>query len=496
MMSFQITCIGDTRTVIRKKRERSDEGPGKSNQPNLKGRKIVIDDDFIKERGEAYQGDKLLQLARNAIVNTGHLPICYDEDAVQKVNHVFEFSLKGKDAKATDQYHSGRCWLFSGLNTFRHAVMEDFNIKNFEFSQVHLYFWDKIENCDRFLQEVINTVKEPLDHMKVDDTKHYDRQLFQMFEEPIGDGAYWNCFANLVDKYGLMPKSAMQETVNSADSDDMNNILKSRLREAACYIRKNYNTKSLGEIQEFRKKVMEQIYNIVVMFLGKPPETFDWAYHNSNDEPVIRRDLTPHSFKKLVMEKVKLSDDFVILGNYPVEDWPYYQTYEVQKDNNMVGGRTHKFINLPIRQLEKYTMKSIKRGQPVWFIGDVGRGFHPEKSALDETLIKTDMVFGEAAYQMNKGERFIYQESSGCHAMTFLGLNEKDGKPLEWQVENSWGYDDSDIPGEDGFLSASNQWFKDNVFEVVIKKKFLKRKIRRLLEEDAMQLKSMGSAAK
>jgi bleomycin hydrolase len=477
------------------KRDRSEDGLNLAIQPKLKGRKVFIDSDFIKERNQAYQGDKLLQVARNAIVNTGHLPICYDEDAIQKVSHVFEITLKSKEAKATNQMQSGRCWLFAGLNMFRHSVMADFNIKNFEFSQIYLYFWDKIENSNRFLQEVVDTIEEPLDHFFAEDPNDYSSRQFQMFNKPIEDGSFWNCFANLVDKYGLIPNSAMDETANSLDSDDMNDLINSRLREAACFIRKNRQTLSRAEIQDFRKKVMEQIYNIVVMFLGKPPEKFDWCFYNNDNEAVIHRDLTPQSFRELVLGEINLSEDFVVLGNYPVEDWPYYQTYEVHEENNMVEGNTHKFINLPIRQLQKYTKKSIERGQPVWFVGDVCRGFHPDKSALDESLIKTDLVFGESLYRMNKGERFVYQESNGKHAMTFIGLNLENKKPRDWQVENSWGFEDADMPGEDGFLTASAKWFQDNVFEVVIEKKFLKRKIRKLLDRDPVQLKSLGSAA-
>jgi bleomycin hydrolase len=498
-MSLQVTVSGNSRTVAQNhgaKREREGNSIGELHQANLKGRKVIIDDGFVEERSKAFHDDRVLQLARNAIVNTGYLPISIDEGAVNKINHVFQKTLKGKDVKATNQEQSGRCWMFAGLNMFRHSVIADFNLKNFEFSQTYLYFWDKVENADRFLEEIIHMLDEPLDHFKLDDPTQYNKRLSDILEKPIEDGAYWNCFANLVDKYGLIPKSAMEETASSIDSDDMNEQLNSRLREAACYLRKNHESMTPEKILQFRKKVMEQIYNIVALFLGHPPKEFLWAFTDNDEKAVILRDLTPFSFKDMVMGDENLSANFVVLANYPIEEWPFNQPYEIQEDNNMVGGKTHKFINLPIEEIEKYTLKSINEGQPVWFIGDIGRGFHPWKSALDETLIRTDRVFGPSIYQMNKGERFLYQESSGVHAMTFIGVNDKKGKGIEFQVENSWGYEESDVPGQDGFLSASGKWFRDNVFEIVVRKEFLSRNLMKLLEKEPTQLKSIGSAAK
>lgn len=41
--------------------------------------------------------------------------------------------------------------------------------------------------------------------------------------------------------------------------------------------------------------------------------------------------------------------------------------------------------------------------------------------------------------------------------------------PNRWKVENSWG----DANGEKGYFTADNAWFENNIYEVVINKKFL-----------------------
>ena len=59
------------------------------------------------------------------------------------------------------------------------------------------------------------------------------------------DGGQWQMFANLVAKYGVMPKSAMPEVNCCSSSRLMNRMLTSKLRE---YERKRrgetpYNTR-------------------------------------------------------------------------------------------------------------------------------------------------------------------------------------------------------------------------------------------------------------
>jgi bleomycin hydrolase len=41
--------------------------------------------------------------------------------------------------------------------------MKKYNLKSFELSQAYVFFWDKIEKANYFLENVIDTVDEPLD---------------------------------------------------------------------------------------------------------------------------------------------------------------------------------------------------------------------------------------------------------------------------------------------------------------------------------------------
>ncbi len=55
------------------------------------------------------------------------------------------FSHKVDEAKPmTNQKSSGRCWLFACLNAMRVPFAKAKQLDEFEFSQAHLFFWDKV----------------------------------------------------------------------------------------------------------------------------------------------------------------------------------------------------------------------------------------------------------------------------------------------------------------------------------------------------------------
>ena len=60
--------------------------------------------------------------------------------------------------------------------------MQRYNLKSFELSQAYLFFWDKLEKANYFLENVIDTVDEPLD----------GRLLQSLVLSPVGDGGQWD----------------------------------------------------------------------------------------------------------------------------------------------------------------------------------------------------------------------------------------------------------------------------------------------------------------
>lgn len=438
---------------------------------------IPLDSEFIKRCRREFNQKPENHIARNSLVLVGFLGSCTNSEEAGKVDHLFANTIKEEHTRATDQEASGRCWLFAGLNMYRHFLIRGMHIKNFEFSANYLFFYDKLERANYFLQEILQTLDLPSD----------DRYLRIRLKRPIIDGGHFSTFRDLVNKYGVIPKAAMSETYHSGYSEDMNIVLNKILRGYAWKIRREHKKLSSEEIKTYGQQILQQIYDALVKFLGAPPENFVWSFTNEEGEATKVADMTPEKFTKIGLFGIS-PNEYLVLAHIPSKT--YGKVYEIQdRDCQMARASSNKFLNLPIREIKKVCLESILRKFPVWFSCDVTKGLHYFKFALDDKLFNTDMVFGPTE-KMPKEERLkIYDEEGGNHAMVLIGVDiDEHGNPIRWQVENSWGYYDHETPGLDGFYTMSDEWFDEHVYEVVINYRFLDSKIIQKYQQEPIKL--------
>ena len=68
--------------------------------------------------------------------------------------HIYNSKVETEGKPVTNQKSSGRCWLFAALNVARQPFVKHHNLEDFEFSQAHLFYWDKIERANYFLNNI------------------------------------------------------------------------------------------------------------------------------------------------------------------------------------------------------------------------------------------------------------------------------------------------------------------------------------------------------
>ncbi len=375
------------------------------------------------------------------------------------------FSCKLDDWSVTSQKRSGRCWIFAGTNLLRVGAMKKMNVKNFEFSQSYVFFWDKIERANYFLESIIDTADRP----------DGDRTVDFLLDNVLGDGGQWNMFVSVVKKHGLVPKTVMPESESSSNSSKMNNILKTKLCEGAKRLRDMHgNGASIAELRNAKHEILTVIYRILSIHMGTPPNRFDWQWRDKDNKFHRDGELTPKEFAK---KYVTLNlDDYICLVHDPRPSSPIARTFTVAYLGNVVGGEPVKYLNVDIDMMKEIAMRSLLDGQPVWFGCDCSKQMDRDLGLWDSRLFDYESVYG-TKFALSKADRLIYHQSRMNHAMLFTGVDVIDGHPRRWRVENSW----SDENGKKGFFIMDDSWFDEFMFEIAAHKSYLPEDLKEAL---------------
>ena len=395
-------------------------------------------------------------LARNAATQVGIEAASLNRE---KIQHTFTaVSHRLDDWKATSQKKSGRCWLFSSLNFLRSRARESLGVKNFEFSQSYVFFWDKFERANWFLTDIIATSDEPVD----------GRLVQFLLGDVLGDGGQWDMAVSVYMKYGLVPKEVMPESEASTNSRPMNARLRAVLHIGALRLREAIAAgASAEEVDTQRRKILADVWKILVVCLGEPPVRFNWQWRD--DEGNFHRDgeITPHEFYERHVG-VDLSE-YICLVDDPRPENPKGSVETVEHLGNVVGGRPIRYLNAPVEEIKRMAAAQIAAGEAVWFGADVSQPYDRGLGFFVTGIHDYDGLF-DVDFSSTKLERVRSGESAMDHAMLFTGVDlDEAGQPRAWRVENSWG----DEPGDSGFFTMDDQWFTDNVFEVVVPKSAL-----------------------
>ncbi len=435
----------------------------------------------LKEFKDNFESDRANKVAMNAAATNGVIKAATNPLVFSNVRHNFSISLEQGDI--TNQKQSGRCWMFSALNTMRYRIIKKLNLKTFELSQNYPLFYDKLEKSNYFLESILETLDEETN----------GRLISFLLTAPLNDGGQWDMFVNLVNKYGVVPKYAMPETANSENTREMDGYLTKLLRQYACNIREEYKKGTTVEnLRKEKKKYMENIYNILCICLGEPPKIFDFEVRDEDKKYICDKNITPVKFfEKYVGMNL---DDYISLINAPTADKPYHKTYTVSYLGNVKEGRPVKYLNLEIDQLKKAAIAQLKDNLPVWFGCDVGQSSLGKQGILDLDAVKVGELFG-TEFSMTKAQKLDYGESLMTHAMVFMGVDlDEKGNPIRWRVENSWGKD----VGKDGYMVMSDKWFNEYMYQVVVNKKYLPEELQKEWEQEPAKLQPwdpMGSLA-
>ena len=413
-----------------------------------------IDDALLQEFRSAYEKDREAQTLNSALAKTDLADLAFVP--MKAALHQGPFAVEVKTRGITAQQKSGRCWLFAALNILRESVAEKCGLEQFQLSQNHLSFYDKLEKANNFLEMVIQQAGEPV-----------KGQSMQYVLRGMVDGGYWSEAAHLVEKYGVMPQTAWPESYQSEHTDRFLAAMNRLLRKDALELRELVQA---GEDPYPRKKEMlAEVYKAECIAFGAPVETFDFAWRDKEKKYHCDRNLTPKEFYE---KYVGLAlEEYLPVINEPTPDKEMDTPIVFHAVENMVG-RDMAALNLSQEALEDLCIRQLQAGEPVWF-------------ACDPDSVQVERLLGGFSLEMPKGKRLEYGASSATHAMLLTGVDfDGNGQPTRWKIENSWGKE----VGKDGYFVCSEKYFREFVYEAVIRRSHFTPEQRAMLQKEPIRI--------
>ena len=400
-----------------------------------------ISADILKDLNASFEGNAGDRAIRNALNSTSMavLAASADKSVMPDTNFSDEVKTNGR----TDQKSSGRCWLFTGLNVLRAQMIARHNLDEFTFSQNYLFFYDQLEKSNLFLQGIIDTRKLPMEDRKVD----------WLFSNPIGDGGQFTGVSNLIMKYGVVPSEAMPETYSANNTSAMRSQLSLILREGGLKLRAAKDK----DVQALKVSILKDVYRVLALCLGVPPTEFTWRKDGKT--------YTPQEFYQQYLGQ-DLENNYVMVMNNPTLE--YGKVYEIDYDRHVYDGQNWVYVNLPMDRIKEMAIASIKDNTALYFSCDVAKFLDRSKGVADIDNFDYQSLLG-VDYGMDKRDRILTHASGSTHAMTLIAVDIKDGKPVKWMVENSWG----ETSGYKGNIIMTDEWFDNYMFRLVVEKKYV-----------------------
>lgn len=428
-----------------------------------------ISNEMLKQIQSSYKNTSADKAIRNAIGGTDIRKLSLNQENQQGLDT--DFSIKVESKGITDQQSSGRCWLFTGLNVMRAKAIARYNLPSLEFSQAYSFFWDQLEKSNLFLQGVIDTAKEPMSKQTVE----------WLFKHPLSDGGTFTGVADIVSKYGLVPKEVMPETYSSEHTSQMSSLIGLKLKEYGLELRESVQKgMDVKKIEARKTEMLETVYRILVLNLGVPPTEFDYVRKDVKGNPVETEHHTPMSFLEKYGDK-NLLTNYVMVMNDPSRE--YYKCYEIDFDRHRYDGKNWTYVNLPVEEIKEMAIASLKDSTRMYFSSDVTQ-LDSKRGLLDVNNYDFGSLLG-TTFGMDKKQRIQTFASMSAHAMTLMAVDlDENGKPKKWMVENSWGAQS----GYKGHLIMTDEWFNEYMFRLVLETKYVPKKVLDIFKQKPVRL--------
>lgn len=425
----------------------------------------------LKNWRDDFESDPMAKYLQNSLVRHDLKEVYTNRDALLVNQLCFPDNPKIGDVMAQKQ--SGRCWMFAELNVLRSELMRKKEMpETFRFSVPYLYFFDKLERANFFLERIL---------MNKGRNAQGEIDRF-MFYSPLGEGGQWYMMVNLIEKYGMVPERCMPETYHSENTQQFCAVLNKIVRNGAVQIINNMESGADEMVLlQIKEKCLASVYEVLCGCLGTPPEKFRYEYKDTKGEYHML-EMTPQEFANDFCECH--FDDYVYVVDVPGKNRPYHKTFTLENCGN-IWGKNGLYYNLSMEEIKPMLLAQLADGETIWFGCDCMNDMDRASGMMIDGLYDYQGLFG-VEYELSREEMLDYCESGSNHDMVISAVKETSPGHYVWKVENSWG---SQV-GIGGRYVMDDSFLEKYAFQFVINKKHMTETQLFELEQEPIVLKS------
>ena len=168
-----------------------------------------VDRQTLNTHDESIATSNKYKIVQSTLSKVALSDMMNDPNAINKLPFKFNHVLQEKVA-VTNQFNSGRCWVFAALNVIRHAMIQKYKLPdNFQLSQAYIYKYDQIEKCNTALHLIYYYSKNG---------GTMSLECLTLVKETCSDGGTIDFFMNIINKYGIVPYDVYPDNTQSKNT--------------------------------------------------------------------------------------------------------------------------------------------------------------------------------------------------------------------------------------------------------------------------------------
>jgi bleomycin hydrolase len=348
---------------------------------------------------------------------------------MQKLNISHEYDTDLWNEGVYDRQGLDIAWICACLNPLRHKTERKMELyqKNFKLSPFYILFFHLYDSSCYFIDNIIASRMLPISDVKLQKT----------LLSPVSYSGNWFDFCRVVVNHGVVPLHAMPGGEIHAHRTELLTVLSSCLAYHARLLRECAD----AEVPAERKLAISAVSDILVSYLGAPPETFNWNYKTLDGKDKALTDISPVEFYQSCcdfdVDRCVVVFDESLKGKVPE-----------------IKGKT--LFNTP-EWMASFTAVNIEGRERMVVVGaDTRHQANKMLGILDTDFNDNTGEFG-ADVTMSKKDSVDYHRIAVTDYLALDGMtwDKVSHNPLRFKAQDSCGAD----TGADGHYTMSYDWF-------------------------------------